>query len=213
MCGVLYLTGEHAFHSSKFEFAAGQTTDERKEAILAHREIFKGHTLPTAKAAKCAGGKKKNVGFPLTPGELAGWELAALQVQRDINKSRLLVDPDLQRILLDTKDQTLLHQDNRAQNTTIWGGRVDPGADDGTIIGQNKLGILWMELRSELKRDQSLNSTNEIDHTTLSRSTLGGQKRSRLQVADSRGSEPSDVTKRRLIELVLGPESGSAQTT
>ena len=48
-------------------------------------------------------------------------------------------------------DTILLHQDNRANDKTIWGARIK----DGKQIGQNKLGETWMKIRDEVFNKQS----------------------------------------------------------
>merc|ERR1712203_425488 len=101
----------------------------------------------TALAAKTAGGKGKN-GFRLNEVECNQWHTASDAVQRNICSYKIKHYAEIRSALLATGNDTLLHQDNRAQADTPWGGRVCKKT--GEIIGQNKLGILWMEARSNL---------------------------------------------------------------
>jgi len=49
--------------------------------------------------------------------------------------------------LLKSDKKYLLHQENRGKSP-IWGGRIDKNT--GELIGQNKLGKIWMKVREEL---------------------------------------------------------------
>ena len=62
----------------------------------------------------------------------------------------------MREVLLGTKQDYLLHQENRAKADTPWGGKFLPGWDleapvrlDG-LVGQNRLGLIWMAVRDEL---------------------------------------------------------------
>ena len=162
-----YPTSEHCFHGEKFQFCAAQaSSNERKTNILAHANKFlsKGSLGKDPVKAKAAGGKSK-AGFALESTELKGWDRAATDIQTLICKYRLSTEPALRDLLLSSGDKLILHQDNRAKATTPWGGRLNPegkqkleraeALTDADVIGKNKLGRLWMELRNEVKTNSS----------------------------------------------------------
>ena len=53
----------------------------------------------------------------------------------------------VQEALATSGKRPLLHQDNRAKASCPWGGRIDKVS--GELIGRNKLGEIWMQVRSE----------------------------------------------------------------
>jgi len=71
------------------------------------------------------------------------WEAVKVDVMRDVLRSKFAL-PDLAQMLLETGDQPLI--EGNTWNDTFWG--VCRGK------GQNRLGLLLMEIRSELKAAQ-----------------------------------------------------------
>ena len=53
----------------------------------------------------------------------------------------------LKEYLISTNNKYLLHQDNHATSRTYWGGKID--SRTGLIVGKNRLGEIWMKLRSQ----------------------------------------------------------------
>ena len=147
--GFEYPTGEHCFHAQKFMHAASKCTcTKRAELLENHVAQFKKKTL--AVEAKKAGGTK---GLRLTKEELEAWDYGAEEVQLQICKSKLAA---VKECLLNTHDAFLVHQDNRATISTLWGGKVEAGAKNRPIttediVGKNKLGFIWMQLRNEIR--------------------------------------------------------------
>tara|TARA_Y100000389_G_C17422130_1_gene497347 strand:- start:1277 stop:1654 length:378 start_codon:yes stop_codon:yes gene_type:complete len=119
------------------------TNETRKIELALYASKFVG-TEPkykTALDAKRAGGKK---GKALDDSEIVQWNSLSMSSQHKICISRLSSSVELQNILKRTGSKYLLHQENRGQ-TPIWGGRIDKNT--GELIGQNKLGIVWMTVR------------------------------------------------------------------
>eukprot|EP00928_Gymnodinium_smaydae_P091244 TRINITY_DN74946_c0_g1_i3.p1 TRINITY_DN74946_c0_g1~~TRINITY_DN74946_c0_g1_i3.p1 ORF type:complete len:154 (-),score=38.08 TRINITY_DN74946_c0_g1_i3:204-665(-) len=112
-------------------------------------------------AAKRAGGKR---GLALNDSELKGWTEAAEALQLQICRAKVAAaaSPEAREALLSTKDAYLLHQENRAKPSTPWGGRIPDlkrklAAGESVlpteVIGQNRLGHIWMKVRDELTAD------------------------------------------------------------
>lgn len=142
----LYKSGEHAFQGEKYLAAAKNTQNsKRKDDLLAYARKFQGEDpeFKTAREAKKAGGKS---GLRLTPDELEEWnKKTGERVQYDISRYKLRNSPEVKKTLNKYSDYVLLHQDNRAKESTPWSGRLK----DGQIIGENKLGKIWMRLNEE----------------------------------------------------------------
>ena len=151
---IEYPTGEHCFQAHKYLHAAEQCgKSARSQELYTYAEKFQsgGAIDPDGSAAKRAGGKE---GMPLEKAEMNGWTGAAEAIQLLICRSK---KPQVRFSLLETGDAYLLHQDNRATDNTLWGGRI-PDLNEklgkkriatNEIIGQNKLGLIWMKLRAE----------------------------------------------------------------
>ncbi len=144
----IYITGEHAFHGQKYIFASKVAkTEERKKLLLEYAKKFEGENphFKSSLDAKKGGGKK---GCILEKDELSLWDTKfSYDVQKIISLYKLNNNNDVKKILLENKDSYILHQDNRAKNDTIWAGRLDA---NNNLIGQNKLGKIWMELTKDL---------------------------------------------------------------
>jgi ribA/ribD-fused uncharacterized protein len=119
----VWKTSEHYFQAQKF---AGTEFEE------------KVRLAPTPKEAAELGRNRK---FPLRK----DWETVKDDVMRDALRAKFTQHEDLRRILLGTKDATLVEH---TANDNYW-------ADGGDGSGQNMLGRLLMELREELKKDDS----------------------------------------------------------
>tara|TARA_B100001057_G_C22814544_1_gene936828 strand:+ start:1013 stop:1543 length:531 start_codon:yes stop_codon:yes gene_type:complete len=140
--GVIYPTGEHAFHGEKFKFIASKVSCEtKKQYILEHSIKFHDNSIDSPKNAKVMGGKK---GCKLDPQDMHEWNSwKSEEIQKQICIYKLTHYESVKNTLL-SYDQ-FLHQDNRASPKTIWGGRIK----DDTLIGQNKLGIIWFTIKQQ----------------------------------------------------------------
>jgi len=73
------------------------------------------------------------------------WEIVKDDIMREALKAKFTQHEDLKKILLETGDAILVEH---TKNDSYW-------ADGGDGGGKNMLGILLMELREELKKEQS----------------------------------------------------------
>lgn len=75
----------------------------------------------------------------------ADWELVKDDIMRAAVRQKFRTHPDIRQILLNTGNQALIEN---APGDYYWG----IGADGG---GKNRLGTILMEIRAELRRDDS----------------------------------------------------------
>lgn len=146
---ITFVSGEHAFHYYKYNLLSAESSDEsRKNELALYSSNFSGNDpiFKSASDAKKAGGRK---GKSLNDDEIVRWNSLSMNVQYNICMSRLNYSKELLKILESTECKYLLHQENRGKSP-IWGGRIDKKS--GKLIGQNKLGIVWMEVRDEIKK-------------------------------------------------------------
>jgi ribA/ribD-fused uncharacterized protein len=156
----IYVSGEHAFHGEKFLRLSLLDSCKRPVELQNHAKLFEGRDTKLKKPAqaKTAGGKSKK-GLRLEADEIVEWNrIIAEQVQREICRFKFDHAEEIRSFLEESQGKVLVHQVNRANEREIWGGRISK--IDNQLIGQNKLGKLWMELRgsnaktnSETKRD------------------------------------------------------------
>jgi predicted NAD-dependent protein-ADP-ribosyltransferase YbiA (DUF1768 family) len=146
-----YETGEHSFHGEKYYRLSQLCTDEKRADIL--KEYSKHFISPSRfvspSIAKQKGGKK---GLLLNMIELNCWAIVSIEVQREICKYKFEQYEEVRKDLFQSKQNILVHPalrklDEYVMKHSFWEGRYKP---DGCLIGQNKLGTIWMDLRSKL---------------------------------------------------------------
>lgn len=154
--GRIYSTGEHAFHGTKYLVASIYSSfeEKRKQELLDYGKQFEqggAWGSSTAAEAKKKGGKK---GLALTSEELEFWDKHSIHVQRQICAYKLRSDDAVRRALIDTGDKTLVHPAMRCglekAKKCKWEGRVVEEDGRRMIVGGNKLGEIWMEMRESL---------------------------------------------------------------
>jgi len=157
--GVTYPTGEHCYHAHKYLHAATRCGDEaRAQELTTYAERFRtgGVVAADGLAAKRAGGKG---GKALMGTEMDAWTSEAEVVQLLICQEKV-ARPDVRACLSGTGEAYLLHQDNRAKADTVWGGKIPalkeklaagkPIVPASDLVGQNRLGLIWMRVRETL---------------------------------------------------------------
>ena len=156
MNGNVFLTGEHAFHFWKYSNAAYgvprpgslDASKNRQRELINYATRFVGSEPivgSTALDAKRAGGKK---GMKLEPYELYEWNtLVAEKTQREICEYKFKTYQECRDTLAAAAaaGAILIHQDNRANQYTPWGGKI---SKEGELVGQNKLGKIWEEYKN-----------------------------------------------------------------
>ena len=145
-----FITGEHAFHYFKYTIVSDAIENQedinrvdRVKTLRDYADGFKGvsPSFETPNIAKKAGGKK---GLRLTPGEIEIWNKESSRVQHMICREKIRQHPEVSRCLFDTREEYLLHFELGRQ--PFWGGRIDKKS--GEMIGDNHLGLIWMNIRN-----------------------------------------------------------------
>jgi ribA/ribD-fused uncharacterized protein len=127
--GVHILTAEAMYQACRFPHLPD-----------AQKEIIGQHSPMTAKM------KSKTFRKDSRP----DWDEVRFKVMRWCLRVKLAQNyEDFGRLLLATKDRPIVEQ---SRKDDYWGAKV-AGFDDETLIGQNVLGRLLMELRERLKND------------------------------------------------------------
>lgn len=146
-----FKTGEHCFHYMKYYYCSKKCEYDRKIKLKKYSKNFLGKNsiYNLAKDAKKAGGKK---GLLLKNDELEDWDKTySEKIQKKICKYKLKNYKEIKDILILNKNKILIHQDNFANENTIWGGKIK----NNKIIGKNKLGIIWMNIRDNINKDKN----------------------------------------------------------
>jgi len=161
--GRNYATGEHCFHAHKYLHAASQSASAARAAELrAYAARFQTGRCTAIGTngidAKRAGGKK---GMALSDLEMRTWLPTGEAMQLRICRDKVARCAEVRADLLKTGDALLLHQDNRAKPDTPWGGKIpnlkeklsqaQPIKYPDDVIGQNRLGQIWMKVREEVR--------------------------------------------------------------
>ncbi len=116
----VWKTTEHCFQAQKFD---------NKEY---HEKIRKATT--PMKAAQLGRSRKVRI--------LKNWDSKKDNVMYDALKAKFTQYPELQELLLGTKEKVLIEH---TENDSYWG-------DGGDGTGKNRLGKLLMKIREELKK-------------------------------------------------------------
>ncbi len=73
-----------------------------------------------------------------------------LALMAEVLRLKVEAHPELRKALLDTGDARIIEDCSRRAHGSglFWGAALQP---DGSWLGENKLGVLWAELRSSLR--------------------------------------------------------------
>ena len=148
--GVEYDSGEHCIQGEKYRFLGNVCEDvKRKELLLSYSEKFrKGSEFGYGAAVKRMGGKN---GIKLTDAETALWQTACVDIQRKICEYKFDNYEIVRDDLFKSRGKLLVHPAMRCSDAKvlgkIWCGRAKVVDGKVVVIGQNILGVLWMELR------------------------------------------------------------------
>lgn len=147
-----YETGEHCFHGEKY-YRLGQLSNDsvRANVLTNYSKHFQCPSrFNTPKIAKQKGGKK---GLLLDMDELNQWTKLSIDVQQDICKYKFDKYQEVRQDLIKSNNKMLIHpalrkSDEYVRQNSIWEGRY---TSNGSVLGQNKLGNIWMDLRVNLR--------------------------------------------------------------
>lgn len=146
-----YETGEHCFHGEKYIRLGRLSEDKKRKKEL----IFYGLTfLKPSKYKTCADAKKKGgkSGLLLLPDELAQWDALSIEVQIDICNYKYNTYDEVRQDLKKSENKLLIHPALRTSEekvkSRIWEGKAIIKDGQIHILGKNRLGSVWMEIRS-----------------------------------------------------------------
>jgi len=148
----IYESGEHCFHGEKYT-RLGQLcyNDVRKMELMEYGKTFlKPSLYKTGAAPKKAGGKK---GLLLSHAELEVWCRVSIDVQSEICKWKFDNYEEVRADLMKSGDKILIHPALRCKEELVkhrlWEGKMVSRDGSAVVIGENRLGKLWMDLRSQ----------------------------------------------------------------
>jgi predicted NAD-dependent protein-ADP-ribosyltransferase YbiA (DUF1768 family) len=148
--GVIYESGEHAYHGEKFKVLGEICEDvKRKEELLSYSVKFmKPSLFGFGSDVKSKGGKKV---FKLTDVEDRLWKEVGIEVQREICRFKYENYEVVRADLVKSGVKLLVHPAMRCGEekvkSKLWEGRGIVVDGKIEVIGRNMLGNLWMELR------------------------------------------------------------------
>lgn len=132
------------------------------------------------------------------------WDFVRVKIMRWSLRVKLAQNwREFGRLLLATGDRPIVEQ---SRKDDFWGAKV---ADDGTLVGMNVLGRLLMELREQLKGDES-ESLRFIEPLAISEFLLFGQPIEAVQAA-SNAEIPGRPTRRPFQVDAVQPQSSDPQ--
>jgi predicted NAD-dependent protein-ADP-ribosyltransferase YbiA (DUF1768 family) len=146
----LYESGEHCFHGEKYIRISEHSDTTRKKELIEYGNTFlKPSPYKTGPIAKKMGGKK---GMLLTTTELKLWESISIHVQYDICNMKLEKYKEVRDDLIKSGDKILIHPALRCsveqlERSRVWEGKGIIKDGKVVVLGKNKLGNIWMELR------------------------------------------------------------------
>jgi ribA/ribD-fused uncharacterized protein len=146
--GRTYESGEHCFHGEKYIRLSEHS--ERPEQLLEYGKTFMSPSpYKTGAMVKRMGGKK---GLLLTKEELALWSELSIEVQKKICQWKFDHYEEVRQDLLKSGTKILIHPALRCSHpeTRIWEGKAVIVDGTLTLLGQNLLGKIWMELRDKV---------------------------------------------------------------
>jgi predicted NAD-dependent protein-ADP-ribosyltransferase YbiA (DUF1768 family) len=147
--GRLYESGEHCFHGEKYIRLSEFCEEDRKKQLFEYGQTFlKPSPYKNGALVKRAGGKK---GFPLNPDELTRWFEISMEVQRSICLWKKENYEEVREDLRKSGSNLLVHPALRCSpeklKDRIWEGKGAVVDGQIVVLGQNRLGNLWMEIR------------------------------------------------------------------
>jgi len=146
----VYQSGEHCYQGEKYFRIA----EELNDPVVQKRLFDYGKTFLKPSVYKSAleafvGGTK---GLILNQNQLKLWHYLRIEVQYDICRWKFANDDQVKTDLLSTGNKVLVHSNPMCPDNKIvdrfWDGKVVMENEKIKILGTNRLGTIWMELRN-----------------------------------------------------------------
>lgn len=152
---IHYESGEHCFHGEKYRRIANLCSDPlRKMKLIEYANTFISPSpYKEGNVVKKMGGKK---GLLLNDDELRVWSSISIKVQREICRWKLENYIEVRNDLMRSGDKILVHPAMRCSEekvkSRLWEGKGVIEGGRVVVLGQNMLGNIWIELRSNFDR-------------------------------------------------------------
>jgi predicted NAD-dependent protein-ADP-ribosyltransferase YbiA (DUF1768 family) len=149
----VYESGEHTFHGEKYRRLGKLCKDEnRKMELLEYSKKFlKGGCFKSCIDSKKGGGKK---GLLLNEDEIKLWNSICIDVQNEICVYKFDTYEEVRNTLYNSGGSILTHTASRCSEkqyeSRFWEGKMVERDGVNMVIGGNKLGECWMDLRKRL---------------------------------------------------------------
>lgn len=146
-----YESGEHCFHGEKY-IRLSKLMENRKTILLEYgKKFMKPCIWKKGGEVKKMGGKK---GLMLNNNELELWTNISVDVQKEICKYKWEHCKDVRSDLMKSRGKFLVHPALRCSEENLkyklWEGKGIVINGKIEILGKNRLGNIWMELRDEM---------------------------------------------------------------
>ena len=155
----VYESGEHCFYGEKYIRLGISSRDEwRKQELMDYGATFlKPSIYITGADVKKKGGKK---GILLSVKETNEWEKISTEVQMEICRWKVENYEEVINDLFKSENKILIHpalrcSEERLVKNELWGGKGVVIDDKIVVLGKNRLGNIWMKLRSEIMRENN----------------------------------------------------------
>ena len=153
--GIVYESGEHCYHGERCrKIGLMSSCQTRRMELIEYSGTFaKPSPYKTGVEVKKMGGKK---GLKLTDEEMTLWyEMYSEELQVEICKWKIANYEEVRADLAKSEDKLLVHPAMRCNEAKvagkIWEGKGIVKDGVVSVIGQNRLGNIWMRLRSQDK--------------------------------------------------------------
>ena len=146
----IYESGEHCFHGEKYIRIGRlcENKDRKKKLIIYGLNFTKPSKYKTCSEAKKYGGKS---GLLLLDSELKDWDIISFEVQYYISKYKLETYDEVKEDIKNSGTKLLIHPALRTSEEKLvkrtWEGKAIIKDGKVEVIGNNRLGNIWMELR------------------------------------------------------------------
>lgn len=149
--GRVYGSGEGAFHGSKYIEVGKVNEGERKSLLEDYGRKFEiGGEFGSLNGneLKIKGGKK---GMRLNEAEICVWNRLGVIVQEKICRYKFENYDRVRQVLESSRGKVLVHPAMRCSDKNVeskwWEGRGKIVDGDIVVLGGNKLGQIWMDIR------------------------------------------------------------------
>lgn len=148
---IIYESGEHAFHGEKYRTISEICNNlDRKRKLLEYSLKFRKPSDKNPNQVKKMGGK---TGFKLNNDELNFWTEKSMEIQKKISLWKFRNYEEVRNDLNKSGSKILIHPAMRCSEEKVkdrlWEGKGIINEGKIKVLGQNKLGKIWMKIRSK----------------------------------------------------------------